>query len=145
VIKQNIDTITINDQSREFRWIEIVVSPAPMNINRLRRSHWAVVAKEARRIHDEVAWQLIASRGNLLKPNGALVQINYLRWAWNKMDPTGVIESGKAVIDGLVHGGWLDNDTEKQVKVGTVRQWIDRKNPSSLRLHLRWEEKRRLE
>lgn len=94
------------------------VAPAPSNANeRRRRRHWGWLKKEKDRVAREVFHTLKPRR-----PVRTPVLVVLERQGWNPMDPAGVIESSKAVVDALVALGVIPDDSSRYVTGFRVEQ-----------------------
>lgn len=115
--------------------VTVTVSPAPGNRNNSKGQHWSKYQKERRRISWDVWAQLQAAGRPKLNPP---VRVLLERRAWNRMDPTGVIESAKPVIDALVEHGVIPDDDARNIAGISQRQEICREKPvvSELRVTL---------
>lgn len=104
--------------------VTVVISPAPGNRNNSKGHHWAKYHKERKRISEEVGWQV---RGRKLNPP---VNLILRRKGYNKMDPTGVVESAKPVLDALVEHGVIPSDDSTVIaRMEWPQQEISRKKP----------------
>ena len=115
-----------------MKQLEILIMPAPRNINGLRGRKWFSAHQEKQRIDREVFVQI------LRKPKFHRARIDVERVGWNKMDPTGVWESVKPILDSLVTWKVIPDDSDKHVVLGEIKQSIQRSTPpkSSLTLTL---------
>ena len=93
----------------------VTVRPAPKDFNEFKGRHWGCYAKERKRIGDEVGWQLKNQRNIWPRPP---IRVEVIRCAQKEMDPGGVIESLKAVVDSMVDVGLIPDDTAEHVRYG---------------------------
>lgn len=110
--------------------IKIEISPAPRNMNRIKGHHWAKYQREKQRIRKEIYYQLPMFSEWPDPP----FDIQVHRIGWSKMDPTGVIESMKPVLDSLVDLGFLPHDRDGVIDNWRVTQEICRKKRGASKL-----------
>ena len=104
--------------------VTVVISPAPGNRNTSKGWHWSRYHKERKRISKEVGWQV---KGCKLRPP---VNLILFRRAWQRMDPTGVVESAKPVLDALVEHGVIPSDDSSVIaRMEWPEQEVSRKKP----------------
>ncbi len=107
--------------------LTIEISPAPGNRNNYGgRKGWWAYHRERVRVQQEV-WAQCHAAGKKNWPKWPL-RIRSHRIGYTKMDPTGVIESLKPVLDALVYFGLLPDDSDKYIRLEHPTQEIDRKH-----------------
>ena len=95
--------------------LTLSIQPSPANINRLG-SHWSTRSREVKRVQQQVWWQLIQFRKETWPRPPLLVHCHRIGRG-KAMDPTGIIESLKGVLDGCVTAGFLPDDSDKFIKI----------------------------
>lgn len=83
--------------------------PAGMDwINANDRLHWAQKAKRTRYWRDKAAW--IAKRAGMPHMERAHVTVTIHKTTNRRFDPANLAPTAKAIVDGLVDAGVLDDD-----------------------------------
>ncbi len=99
----------------ELQRCMVEIKPAPPAMNTLKGHHWSKYAAVRKRMIKEVGWQLQSQVNKWPRPP---VRVNVLRCAQKEMDPGGVIESLKPVVDCMVDVGLVPEDTAEFVRYG---------------------------
>ena len=103
-----------------MKTLKITISLPPPSLNVLLNMHYRDRVKLKKRIRREVWVQVVAQerRHPLLFP----VTISGTRWGKQRLDPDNLIGSLKPVIDALRWAMVIDDDTEKHVSIGAIKQ-----------------------
>ena len=106
--------------------LTLEISPAPGNRNNYGgRKGWWAYHRERVRVQKEVTVQCLQAGKKNWPKWPVLVSLHRIGYA--DMDPYGVAESVKPVMDALVQCGVIPDDSKKYVVPGPVTQEIDRK------------------
>ena len=103
-----------------MKQLKITISLPPPSLNVLLNMHYRDRVKLKRRIKREVWVQVVAQKLGPAFP--FQVKITGTRWGKQKLDPDNLIGSLKPVIDALVWNKVLQDDTEKHVFIGAIKQ-----------------------
>ena len=102
--------------------LKITISTPPPSLNVLLRMHYHKRVKLKRRIRLEV-WAQTRMQGiRGYRPIMDKVTITGTLWGKQPLDPDNLIGSLKPVIDALVRGQVLIDDTEKHISIGEIKQ-----------------------
>lgn len=100
--------------------LKITISLPPPSLNVLLRMNIREQVNLKKRIRREVWVQVVAQKHRHAFP--FQVTITGTRWGKQDLDPDNLIGSLKPVIDALVWCQVLEDDTEKQVSIGVLKQ-----------------------
>ncbi len=104
-----------NLKADELQRCVVTIKPAPPAMNTLKGHHWSKYAAVRKTMIKEAGWQLKSQMKYWPKPP---VRVKVLRCAQKEMDPGGVIESLKPVVDCMVDVGLVPEDTAEFVRYG---------------------------
>ena len=82
-------------------------------INANERAHWASKAKRTRYWRDRAAW--IAKRAGIPHMERAHITVTVHKTTNRRYDPANLAPTAKAIVDGLVDAGVLDDDDKTRV------------------------------
>ncbi len=101
-----------------------LVLPIPPSLSNLR-IHWSRRAPLMREFRETTFYE---ARKRYKKPTEPFerVRIDGHFFGWNRRDPDNLISSLKPIIDGLVDAGFIVDDSQEHLELGTFGQEIDR-------------------
>lgn len=93
-------------------FIEIEIEGLPKTINEIGRKHWAVKKKEVDKWHQLVAMHTLGKRP--MKPLKH-AKVTMIRHSSKEPDFDNLASSFKAVMDGLIKAGVIENDRQANI------------------------------
>jgi hypothetical protein len=106
-------------------FIALLTLPLPPNLAN-SRLHWRAKHRKRQQYFQQAALALMAQPLTRY-PVADLVKLDATLYVWQFMDADNAVARLKWTIDALVQNGYLVNDDQSHLELGTVRQRIDRK------------------
>lgn len=96
----------------------------PSSVSQNARVHWST-RNAATQDFLKAAWAVALEARPVDRLHGMVLACGHIGWAPRRkiMDASNAAASLKAMVDGMTHAGWWDDDKEVQVLVNSQRLW----------------------